>query len=523
MSARSAVSPAASAEVAEAMADPSFYPSRPATVERRETHTSTVYLAGDLVYKIKKPVRFEFLDYSTLALRRQMCQEEVRLNRRLASDVYLGVRAIANVDGALALAAADAPRAVEYAVEMRRFDEAGTLAARLASDGVGAEQIRAIAGRIADFHTSAEVVGREEDPRIAIRRASGETFASLFELLPPSLEAEVVAAQRFTDAFLLRERETIVGRARAGLVRDGHGDLRADHVVLEDPIEIVDCIEFDAALRRIDVAADLAFLVMDLHRLGAADRADNLVHAYRACGGDPGDDALIAFHAAQRAWVRSKVELLRARQLDAAGDDSTPARDTASQLLTLGRRFAWQARQPLLLIVCGLSGSGKTHFSEALSALTGFKALSSDPVRKRLAGLEPMERGQGQHYTPEFNSRTYAELGHLASAELRRRGAVIVDATFRCADERRAFTEAAGERAANARFVECLTPRALRLRRVERRATAPSVSDATAAVAGSQSFEELSDVAAARHLTLRTDRTAAACISELECWLDSAP
>jgi len=230
---------------------------------------------------------------------------------------------------------------------------------------------------------------------------------------------------------------------------------------------------------------------------------------------------LLAFNAAQRAWVRSKVELLRARQLDAAGVNAKSARDAAGELLSLGRRFAWQARQPLMLVICGLSGSGKTQLANDLSAASGFGVLSSDPIRKRLAAREPLERVETQYYTDEFNLRTYAELGRLAAAELARCGAVIVDATFRRARERRAFTEATGDIAGTARFIECLAPRALRLRRVEHRMTAPTASDATAAVAGSQVFEDLSEVPAACHLPLRTDRATASCAAQVEGWLDS--
>ncbi len=507
----------APAEVAEAMADPGFYSPAPATVERRETHSSSVFLAGERAYKVKKPVRFEFLDYSTLPARRAMCGEEVRLNRRLAPATYLGVRSIARMDGRLALGPADQPGALEYAVEMRRFDEGQTLAAKLVRHSAGVEQVHDVAARVAEFHGKAEVVPADADPRIAVRAASSETFTSLLELVGASHEQDVIGAQRFTDSFLVRERDTMIGRAESGFVRDVHGDLRAEHVILGDPIEIVDCVEFDPALRQIDVASDLAFLNMDLHRLGAAELARELVSAYRAQGGDPGGDHLLAFYSAQRAWVRAKVELLRARQLEGSGAES--ARASALQLLTLGSQFAWHARQPLLLVICGLSGSGKTHLAGRLAAESGLEMLSSDPVRKRLAGLKPLQRAQARHYTPEWDAATYAELGRLAAAELSRSGGVIVDATFRQAADRRAFTAAAGEPSAHARFVECRAPAPLRMRRIQRRL--PGASDATTAVAASQVFDELAEVPASRLLSLRTDRSAAACAAEVECWLDS--
>jgi hypothetical protein len=508
-------------EVVEAMRDPAFYSPAPARVEVRETHGSIVFLAGERAYKVKKPVRFEFLDYSTLPQRRRMCGEEVRLNRRLAPGLYRGVRSIVRSGHGFTLAREDASGAVEYVVEMRRFDEGRTLAGELACHQFDHRQMGEIAARIAAFHAAAEVVDPAVDPRHAIKRASGATFTSLFELVPAELEADVIAAERFTDAFLVRRRNELIERAAAGLVRDGHGDLRAEHILLESELEIVDCVEFDPELRRADVASDLAFLVMDLHRLGVPELAAELVAAYRASGGDPGDDGLIAFYAAQRAWVRAKVELLRAQQLDMTGGSSASARDAAHELLTLGRRFAWAARRPLLLVICGLSGSGKSHLADALSAESGFAVISSDVVRKELAGLEPLERAGTGYYTNEFSAKTYAELGIRAGRELEARGAVIVDGTFRRPEDRRAFAGAGAELLKDARFVECLAPRQLRVRRAGRRAKHTATSDATRAIAASQTFKELAELPASRHLPLRTDQLTASCVADLERWLDS--
>lgn len=505
-------------QIAAAMAEPGFYTPVPTAVERRETHTSTVFLAGDSAYKIKKPVRFGFLDYRRLPTRRQMCEREVMLNRRLAPSIYRGVCSITSTDDGFALAPPDQPRALEYAVHMRRFDEARTLAAQVARHSAGLERIREVAEVIAYFHAAAPVIDRLADPRPAIKRAAGETFTSTLELVDPSRETELLAAERFTNAFLVTRRDAFLERSAAGLVRDGHGDLRAEHVVMEQSIEIVDCVEFDPALRQVDVSSDLAFLVMDLHRLGARALADELVQAYRAAGGDPGDDGLLSFYAAQRAWVRAKVELLRARQLEARGEDSQGLREAADGLLELGRRFAWKARRPLMLVVCGLSGSGKSHLAAALSRRSDLAAIASDVVRKRLASAS----GQRSIYTPEFSARTYAELGRLAAAEMERSGGVIVDATFRRTEDRRAFSDAAGDAFAAARFVECVAPSELRLRRVTERARQATASDATPAIAEAQVFEELAEVPPSSHLPLRTDRTVSSSLAEIECWLDSA-
>jgi uncharacterized protein len=492
-------------EIVAAMSLPTFYSPIPDTVERRETHGSTVFLAGDRAYKVKKPVRFEFLDYSTVELRRRMCEEEVALNRRLAPRMYLGVRSIVRSHDGFELAEPERRDALEYAVEMRRFDEAHTLASSVGRHSVDAGQVREIGTLIAEFHARAAVVGHD-DPRPQVKRTAGENFASLLELSGSEREPDLCAAQRFTDAFLVRRRDVFLERSEAGLIRDGHGDLRAEHVILSDPLQIVDCIEFDPALRQTDVASDLAFLVMDLHRLGAPNLVDDLLAGYREAGGDPGDQGLIAFYAAQRAWVRAKVALLRARTVEQAG-----------ALLDLGTRFAWQARQPLLLVLCGLSGSGKSHLAQHLAARSGAEVISSDIERKRLARADHADG----IYTAEFNARTYGELGRLAATQLGRTGVAIVDATFRNVEDRQAFSQAAGEAFSAARFVECLAPRDLRIRRVDRRQRQRDPSDATPRIAGNQVFEELAEISASRHLPLRTDRPAGATVSDIERWLDS--
>jgi uncharacterized protein len=497
--------PASQDEIVAAMSQPAFYHPAPREVERRETHASTVFLAGDRAYKVKKPVRFDFLDYSTAVRRMRMCEEEVALNRRLAPHIYVGVRSIVASRDGFALASPERADALEYAVEMHRFDEDHTLASRVARHAVDPAQVREVGALIAAFHARAEVVGRG-DPRPQVKRTSDENFANLLELAGPERESDVCAAQRFTDAFLVRRRDAFLERAEAGLIRDGHGDLRAEHVLLDDPIQIVDCVEFDAALRRTDVASDLAFLVMDLRRLGAGNLVGDLLDGYREAGGVPGDDGLIAFYAAQRAWVRAKVALLRAGTSGQAG-----------ALLDLGGRLAWQARQPLLLILCGLSGSGKSYLAEHLAARSAIGVISSDIERKRLAGAEPGDA----IYTAEFNARTYGELGRLAAAQIELTGVAIVDATFRNAEDRRAFRHAAGDAFAAARFVECLAPTAVRMSRVERRRHRRDASDATPSIAGAQVFEELAEVSASRHLPLRTDRPAASSASDIERWLDS--
>ena len=217
--------------------------------ELRETHISWVLLAGEAAYKLKKPVRLAFVDYGTLDRRRALRHEEVRLNRRLAPDVYRGVQAVVPAaDGGFRFAAEHDPRAVEYAVEMRRYDEDATLLRRLAVGTAGEAEVSAVGRRLAEFHAAA-ATPREPGRTVArLWSMLDENFTSLRALVPTARE-QLDDTERLAAAVQRGRREELLARAGAGLVRDGHGDLRAEHVVLEHGIEVVDCVEFDPGLR----------------------------------------------------------------------------------------------------------------------------------------------------------------------------------------------------------------------------------------------------------------------------------
>ena len=243
----------------------------------------------------------------------------------------------------------DDPEAIEYAVEMRRVEEERSLAALAATGRLEPSQLAAVAARLARFHAEAPAAPAERRDGRILADTLDENLATLREAGRGILAAERIdAAERFTRCFLAAHRHELEARARAGLVRDCHGDLRAEHVIVPTSgcLYVYDCVEFNPALRQIDVAADIGFLVMDLARLGAEGAASRLVEDYRRAGGDPGDDALVAFFAAYRAWVRAKVACLRALEL-AQHDPERAAKEVeARELLTLGHRFAWRARRP---------------------------------------------------------------------------------------------------------------------------------------------------------------------------------
>jgi aminoglycoside phosphotransferase family enzyme/predicted kinase len=517
------MAPGRAGQLTAALARPEFYPHEPAGVEVRETHGSWVFLAGERAYKLKKPLVLPFLDYGTAERRREMCREEVRLNRRLAPDVYLGVRSVAATPAGLELASERDPRAVDYLVEMRRYDERSTMAALLERGELRPGDVRSVGRLLARFHAGARRVDFAGAPAVALARVLTENLRELIAAVDDHAEIRrVLELERFTHRFLEAHAATLDSRGLRGRTREGHGDLRAEHVVLGDRVRVVDCVEFDRGLRELDVADDLAFLVMDLIAKGGARHAEPLVSAYREAGGDPGDDALIAFYAVHRALVRAKVALTRAAQEPAAsaarGHHSAHARD----LVLLAERLSWQARLPLVIVVCGLPASGKTRLAEVLAATSGLAHLSSDVTRKRLAGLPAGARAADEVYSDEFSALTYAELGRRAAAETALRRGAIVDATFRHRADRDAFATAFGA-AAPMLFVECRAPVAvLRRRAADRERLQGQVSDATLEVVTREasSWEQLDEVDPESHLTLRSDRSVDDLAADVRCLLD---
>jgi uncharacterized protein len=514
---------AAFQRVVARMSEPSFYSPPPSRVDVHETHVSVVFLAGDRAYKLKKPVRMPFLDYSTPSRRRHFCDEEVRLNRRFAPDIYLGVRAIAERGRDLVLADADDPAALEYAVVMRRFDEQQTLEHLIEHKGADALLVERVGTHVADLHLAAPRAPAGCWTPAYVGERLEENFDTTRSEVGTLLDRLTFdSVRRFSRAFLGAHEDLLEQRIAAGMVRDVHGDLRAGHVVIEDhELSIVDCVEFDERMRHIDVAADLAFLTMDLERLGVLPLAKRVEHAYVARTGDAELHDLLPFYACYRAWVRGKVTTLRIRQLPDRDPGRPELEQRARELFALALRLAWRARLPLLLVLCGVAGSGKSTLAADLSRRSGLPHLSSDHVRKELAGIAPSTRGSQELYTPELTTRIYRELATRATAALEQSGGAIVDATFH-RRERRALLQDTGARTL---WVECTAPEhVLRSRGAGRERRPQLASDAAWPVIEAQlsAWEPLSEVAPGDHFTVPTDRAVEACLDELDSFVSAA-
>ncbi len=469
-------------ELPEALTRPEAYPFPVRRVELRETHISWVFLAGTRVYKVKKPVRFSFLDYSTIERRRHFCAEEVRLNARLAPGVYRGVVALERTaSGRLRIDGAGTT--VDYAVEMERLPDDRMMDRLLAAGEISNEPIDRLVDLLLCFHAQAATgpdVDRYAAPE-AVRRVVLGNLAECPAELAPQLVATLT---RRLAALLDASSELLAERARQGRAREGHGDLHAGNVCfLPDRVVAYDCIEFEPAFRCGDVAADLAFLVMDLDARGFRAFGSYLAHRYAHASGDTTLRHVLPLFKVHRALVRAKVAALR--MTSASGDEHNAARAESERYLGLAAGYL--VVPPVLLVLCGLPGTGKSTIAHAVERALGAVVLSSDLLRKRLFGLEPTERWRGGvgagPYTSEWTTRTYDALCSQAAAHLDGGRSVIVDATFPVASWRARFLTLASERHVPARVLHVVAPDAVVEERLAARAhDASAVSDADLAV-----------------------------------------
>ncbi|MDY0066699.1 MAG: AAA family ATPase [Steroidobacteraceae bacterium] len=450
----------------------------------RETHISLVALTGEFAYKIKKSLRLDFIDSSTLERRRALCEEELRLNRRTAPDLYLDVVPIVRRNGRLCFDAPGEP--IEYAVRMRQFDPSQELQALLAAGDVRSAELVELAVTLADFHGRAAPAGAAAGFPCseAFARFARENAAAVLERAA-SIDAvdQVRTLERWTNRTLERLGERLGERERTGRVRECHGDLHSRNIVRwRGKLTPFDCIEFDPALRFIDVLNDLAFLVMDLIHRGRTDLAYTTLNAYLERTGDYLGLDLLSCYLVYRALVRAKVDLIAAQQnrRDSASRDRARSRVAAAQAFT-------RTSAATLVIMHGASGSGKSWLSARLAPLLPAVRVRSDVERKRLAGMDPLAPGAGPHevdlYSREFNERTYARLLACARAALSGSLSVIVDAAFLDSNERREFAALAHACGARFAIVSCGADQATLAARIEERRRARNdPSDATIAV-----------------------------------------
>ncbi len=480
------------ARLIDALSRPGAYPHPVDRVEVLQTHISYVLLAGDYAYKIKKPVNLGFLDFSTLDARRRCCEEELRLNRRTAADIYLATVRITGTVVAPVLDG-DGP-AIEYAVKMRRFAQ-DDLLDRMAERGeCSPALVDALARKLAAFHATV-AIAEPNSPFGTAERVMAPpraNFDHIEELIGESPDVPQLERLRtWTDREGARLARVFADRRRDGFVRECHGDLHLGNIALigGEPTPF-DCIEFNADLRWIDVMNEVAFLVMDLadHRLpGLAIRCLN---AYCEATGDYAGLAVLRFYMVYRAMVRAKIACIRIQQPGIATEAKAAIAVEYRGYFHLAERLAHRGTTALLL-THGLSGSGKTTVAGVLAERFGAIRIRSDVERKRLFGLEASARTSsavgGGIYDPEATRRTYGRLADLARSVIAAGWPVVVDATFLRETERTAFRVLARELSVPVVIVSCTAPEAeLRARILAREQACSDASEAGLAVLARQ-------------------------------------
>ena len=458
-----------------ALRDPARYPHPAGSIEVIETHISVVVLAGDFAYKLKKPVDFGFLDFRTLAARRHFCDEEVRINRRTAPKIYLDVVALRGTpedptfDGAGDI--------VDYAVRMRRFPQ-DTLLSRVAGrggmDGAMAEQLGAA---VASFHADAaraDAASAFGQPDQVLAPAL-QNFSQMLALpFDPARRDQLTELRDWAQREFDRLSATMATRRQAGFVRECHGDLHLGNIAwIDDAPVLFDAIEFNPEFRWIDVMSDVAFVTMDLLDHGLAPLAARCLDAYLAATGDFEGVAILRFHIVYRAMVRAKIAALRAHQADVTPEDHARLDNECAGYLDLAQREAGGSH-PALVLMHGLSGTGKSVVAGALMERIGAIRVRSDVERKRLHGLAATARsgsaiGYGL-YTATANEATYTHLLGIAQTLLQAGWPVIVDAAFLRREDRRRFVALAGSIGVPCVIAACRAPEATLRERIARRA-----------------------------------------------------
>lgn len=407
-----------------------------------ETHISWVLLVGEYAYKIKKSVDLGFLDYSNLSSRKHFCEEELRLNRRTAPDLYLEV---VNIGGSVVAPRLGVQPAIEHAVKMRRFPEDALLDDRLSQGVVQPSHIDALAAVVADFHARASALDLHSPYGTAhtIHAAAMQNFEQLRALLKENNDLhQLDELERQTDAEWHACAEKFEARRNAGFVRECHGDLHLGNIALIDDMPVpFDGIEFSPSLRWIDVMDEVAFTMMDLLHHGRGDYAWRYLNAYLETSGDYAGVSVLRFYLAYRATVRAKVAAIRAGQEVAGSAARAALEQTCRTHLSLASRCLADRHQGMV-ITHGLPGSGKTTFAQYVLEQIGAVRIRSDVERKRLFGLSPLQDSKllaVDIYSQEATTLTYGRLQELAGIITGAGHTVVVDAAFLKHQERQKF------------------------------------------------------------------------------------
>jgi aminoglycoside phosphotransferase family enzyme/predicted kinase len=480
-----------------------------------ETHISYVFVRDEDVFKVKKPVNLGFLDFTSIDQRRAACDAEVALNARLAPDVYRGVVPVREDSAGRCRIGGDG-RAVDWAVHMRRLPDEQRGDVLLARGALAEETVDRLAKRLAEFHQRMEPtpgVARFGAPAL-IRRNVEENFEQTEGKVTRYLRAvEAAELARWQTEFVAVHTALFERRVQTGRVRDGHGDLRLEHVYIDPAgsITVIDCIEFSDQLRYGDVCADIAFLSMDLAAHGRVDLAERFLAAYAREADDFELYALVDFYESYRAYVRAKIASMVADEPGLEEDRRAAAvRDARRYFVLALSADRRPILRPTLVAVGGVIAAGKSTIADRMGTELGAPVIDADRTRKSMAGVgatQPLRDGAwAGSYDPAFTELVYAEVLRRASIVLRSGRPVVLDASFRSPAMRLAARRLAREHGVPFLFVECRADRAACLARLETREKVGGVSDGRTEVfdAFCKEYQPVDELPASEHLVLDT-------------------
>jgi len=459
----------------EAMSRPDFYPHKPRSVELVQTHISYVFIADDIVYKVKKAVNFGFLDFTTLEKRKFYCEEELRLNRRLAPSIYLDVAELSQNDGANFIHGRG-KTVVDYAVVMKKLPMDKMLKSLLKAGKVKEDIMEAVAAKIARFHAGAQTGGRidEMGGLETIRHNHEENFAQTkkyIDITIPFYQHEFISD--YVKTYLNKNKSLFEKRVKEHKIRDCHGDLHLEHICIADDIVVFDCIEFNERFRYSDVAAEVAFFTMDLDFNGYASYADSFVRSYLRYSGDGDLPRLLNFYRCYYAYVRGKVISFRLDQKEMPENERREVARTATKYFELSYNYAARLEKPVLILTAGLMGAGKSYQARALARNLGAQVIRTDAVRKELTNIKPTQSkhedfGKGI-YSDETSRLTYEKIYQLTEQYIKQGKSVIIDASFKKRAERQRAYALAKYLGAPFYIIECICPDKIIRKRLEKR------------------------------------------------------
>ena len=471
------------ATIVEGLLDPAAYPHFVDEVTHLQTHISSILLTGDRAYKLKKPVDFGFLNFSTLELREMNCRREVELNSRLAPDVYLGVEPV-RFGGERLFIGDGEGEIVDWVVVMKQLDNDHLGVGALERGELTGDKLDDLVETLVPFYRNArrgpdvEAFGEID----AIKFNTEENFAQTDNYIGKLISRDRFEyIQNWTNRFFVEHKDLFEHRVDEGRIRECHGDLHLDNIFFCDPPVVFDCIEFNDRLACGDVAMDIGFLAMDLDARGRPDLSQHFVARFVEASGDCNLYELLNFYKTYRAYVRAKVAAFTSEDPDLNHAEQRRNRNAARRSFGLAYRYAGGSARPPLVVFYGLMGTGKSSLSRYLREVYGWHIISTDEVRKQISGVGEATRvwvpyGTGL-YSAEMNERTYDESCRRAGDLLDAGLPVVIDGAFKTAEQRQVVMDTAREHGGNVRFVETVCESDAQRQRLEARQVYDTRSD----------------------------------------------